>query len=144
MDGRKILIRLIWTVVVIAIIAIGAHIHDSKEAETPIEAEPDTAQTTWYDLMLNHKVDTFIDPTIPCPSNGRGTYVSRSSPSGDPYNAGYDAGYEDGYAAGVANNSFGAGYDDANEFSGEDATRFAAATKPATNPVFRRPRSLQR
>lgn len=138
MDGRKILIRLIWTVVVIAIIAIGAHIHDSKEAETPIEAEPDTAQTTWYDLMLNHKVDTFIDPTIPCPSNGRGTYVSRSSPSGDPYNAGYDAGYEDGYAAGVANNSFGAGYDDANEFSGEDATRFCSGYEAGYESGFQK------
>ncbi len=116
--------RVFWTVVVIAIIAIGAHIHDSKEVEKPVEVEPDTPQPTWYDLMLNHKVDTFIDPTIPCPESGRGGYISQSSPSGDPYAAGYDAGYDAGYAAGAANSVSGAGYDDANEFSGEDATRF--------------------
>ncbi len=113
-------------VVVVAIIAIGAHVHDSKDAEKSVELEPDTPQTTWYDLMLNHKVDTFIDPTIQCPERSRGGYVSHSSPSGDPYAAGYDAGYEDGYAAGAANGVSGAGYDDANEFSGEDATRFCA------------------
>ena len=63
----------------------------------------------------------------PCPTSGsRSSYVSQSSPSGDSYDAGYDAGFEDGYAAGVANNSFGVGYDDANEFSDEDATRFCA------------------
>lgn len=100
--------------------------HDSKDAEKPVVSEPDTPQTTWYDLMLNHKVDTFIDPTIPCPESGRGGYISQSSPSGDPYNAGYDAGYEDGYAAGAANNSFGAGYDDSSEFSDEDAKRFCS------------------
>lgn len=126
MDGSKTIIRIFWAVIIIGIIAIGAHVHDSKDTEKPVASELDTPQTTWYDLMLNHKVDTFIDPTIPCPSNGRGTYVSRSSPSGDSYDAGYDAGFEDGYAAGVANNSFGVGYDDANEFSDEDATRFCA------------------
>ncbi len=123
MDGSKTIIRIFWPVIIIGIIAIGAHVHDSKDTEKPVASEPDTPQTTWYDLMLNHKVDTFIDPTIACPTSGsRSSYVSQSSPSGDSYNAGY----EDGYAAGVANNSFGAGYDDANEFSGEDATRFCS------------------
>lgn len=125
MDGSKTIIRIFWAVIIIGIIAIGAHVHDSKDTEKPVASEPDTPQTTWYDLMLNHKVDTFIDPTITCPTSGsRSSYVSQSSPSGDSYDAGYDAGFEDGYAAGVANNSFGVGYDDANEFSDEDATRF--------------------
>lgn len=127
MDGSKTIIRIFWAVIIIGIIAIGAHVHDSKDTEKPVASEPDTPQTTWYELMLNHKVDTFIDPTIACPTSGsRSSYVSQSSPSGDSYDAGYDAGFEDGYAAGVANNSFGAGYDDANEFSDEDATRFCA------------------
>ena len=121
MDGNKMITRIFWAVIIIGIIAIGAHVHDSKDTEKPVASEPDTPQTTWYDLMLNHKVDTFIDPTIACPTSGsRSSYVSQSSPSGDSY----DAGYEAGYAAGAANNSFGAGYDDANEFSDEDATRF--------------------
>ena len=125
MDGNKMITRIFWAVIIIGIIAIGAHVHDSKDTEKPVASEPDTPQTTWYDLMLNHKVDTFIDPTIACPtSSSRSSYVSQSSPSGDSYDAGYDAGFEDGYAAGVANNSFGVGYDDANEFSDEDATRF--------------------
>lgn len=123
MDGNKMITRIFWAVIIIGIIAIGAHVHDSKDTEKPVASEPDTPQTTWYDLMLNHKVDTFIDPTIACPTSGS-RYVSQSSPSGDSYDAGYDAGYEAGYAAGAANNSLGAGYDDANEFSDEDATRF--------------------
>ncbi len=127
MDGNKMITRIFWAVIIIGIIAIGAHVHDSKDTEKTVASEPDTPQTTWYDLMLNHKVDTFIDPTIACPTSGRrSSYVSQSSPSGDSYDAGYDAGFEDGYAAGVANNSFGVGYDDTNEFSGEDATRFCA------------------
>ena len=103
MDGSKTIIRIFWAVIIIGIIAIGAHVHDSKDTEKTVASEPDTPQTTWYDLMLNHKVDTFIDPTIACPTSGsRSSYVSQSSPSGDSYDAGYDAGYEAGYESGFS------------------------------------------
>ncbi len=103
MDGSKTIIRIFWAVIIIGIIAIGAHVHDSKDTEKTVASEPDTPQTTWYDLMLNHKVDTFIDPTIACPTSGsRSSYVSQSSPSGDSYDAGYEAGYESGFSEGLA------------------------------------------
>lgn len=101
MDGNKMITRIFWAVIIIGIIAIGAHVHDSKDTEKPVASEPDTPQTTWYDLMLNHKVDTFIDPTIACPTSGS-RYVSQSSPSGDSYDAGYEAGYESGFSEGLA------------------------------------------
>lgn len=139
MDGSKMITRIFWAVIIIGIIAIGAHVHDSKDTEKTVASEPDTPQTTWYDLMLNHKVDTFIDPTIACPTSGsRSSYVSQSSPSGDSYDAGYDAGFEDGYAAGAANNSFGAGYMMQTNFRARMLRAFVPDTKPATSPDSRK------
>lgn len=46
MDGSKTIIRIFWAVIIIGIIAIGAHVHDSKDTEKPVASEPDTPQTT--------------------------------------------------------------------------------------------------